>query len=187
MPTDPGASDKSRIHRLADVHPEATIGPRTNIWQFVVVMAGARIGSDCNICANSLVEGQAVVGNRVTVKCGVEVCDALTLEDDTFVGPNVCFTNDKYPRSKHHPADGRYAPTLVKKGASIGAGAVILPGVIVGEGAMVGAGAVVHRDVPPGCTVVGNPARVVHARNRSMEIVDQPPRLISTRPSSRRG
>jgi len=156
------AQDGAHIHPLADVHPDAVIGPGTNIWQFVVVLSGARIGADCNICANSIVEGKAVVGDRVTVKCGVEVCDALTLEDDTFVGPNVCFTNDTYPRSKQHAPNGEYEPTVVRRGASIGAGAVILPGVVIGEDAMVGAGAVVYRDVNPGCTVVGNPARVVH-------------------------
>ena len=167
MATNAVPSEEARIHPLADVHPESTIGAGTRIWQFVVVMKGATIGADCNICANSVVEGQAVVGNRVTVKCGVEVCDGVTLEDDAFVGPNVCFTNDTYPRSKQHPAGGRYEPTLVKKGASIGAGAVILPGIVVGEGAMVGAGAVVCRDVPPGQTVVGNPARVVHAKSHA--------------------
>lgn len=154
------------IHRLADVHPEAIIGPGTKVWQFVVVMAGARIGADCNICANSMVEGQAIVGNRVTVKCGVEVCDGVKLEDDSFVGPNVCFTNDKHPRSKQHPPSGRYESTIVRKGASIGAGAVILPGITIGAGAMVGAGAVVCRDVPPGQTVIGNPARIIETKDR---------------------
>ncbi|HEY0325686.1 MAG TPA: acyltransferase [Allosphingosinicella sp.] len=164
-------SDEPRIHRLADVHADALIGPRTRIWQFVVVMKGARIGADCNICANSLVESGAVIGDRVTIKCGVMVGDDMVIEDEVFIGPNACLTNDELPRSGRHPPDGRYQSLVIRRGASIGAGAVILPGVTIGEHAMVGAGAVVYRDVPAGCTVIGNPARVVHARERSIQIV----------------
>jgi UDP-2-acetamido-3-amino-2,3-dideoxy-glucuronate N-acetyltransferase len=136
----------------------ATIGRGTRIWAFAHVLAGARIGDDCNICDHTLIEGKAVVGDRVTVKSGVQLWDGVTLENDVFVGPNATFTNDPFPRSRRRPS--QYAQTLVRAGASIGANATILPGVIIGAGAMVGAGAVVTRDVPPRAIVVGNPAAV---------------------------
>jgi len=145
------------IDPLAAVHPGATIGPRTRVWQFCVVMDGAVIGADCNLNAHTLVEGGARIGDRVTLKCGVYVWDGVTLEDDVFVGPNAVFTNDKAPRSRVHQE--AVAQTLVGQGASIGGGAVILPGVTIGAEAMIGAGAVVTRDVPDGETWVGNPAR----------------------------
>jgi acetyltransferase-like isoleucine patch superfamily enzyme len=121
-------------------------------------LEGARIGADCNICDHTFIEGGAVVGDRVTVKCGVQLWNGVTLEDDVFVGPNATFTNDVFPRSRRRPAD--IARTLVRLGASIGANATLLPGVTIGAGAMVGAGAVVTRDVPPRAIVVGNPAAV---------------------------
>lgn len=144
------------IHPLASVHPDAEIGERTTVWQFVVVLAGARIGADCNLNAHTLVEGGAVLGDRVTLKSGVYVWDGITLEDDVFCGPNATFTNDKHPRSKVRPA--AFAITRVGKGASIGAGAVILPGITIGDRAMIGAGAVVTKDVAAGEVVMGNPA-----------------------------
>lgn len=147
----------AKVHPLADVHPGAQIGDETRVWQFSVVLDGAVIGRDCNLNAQTLVEGGAVIGDRVTLKAGVYVWDGVTLEDDVFCGPNATFTNDKYPRSKQYPEE--FAKTLVKRGASIGAGAVILPGVTIGEKAMIGAGAVVTKDVPAGETWVGNPAR----------------------------
>ncbi len=134
------------------------IGSGTRIWAFAHVVEGARIGSDCNICDGVFVEGRAVVGDRVTVKCGVQLWDGVTLEDDVFVGPNATFTNDPFPRSREwldeHPS------TLVRRGASIGANATILPGLEIGAGAMVGAGAVVTRAVPANAIVAGNPARI---------------------------
>ncbi|MBC7784523.1 MAG: N-acetyltransferase [Burkholderiales bacterium] len=120
-------------------------------------MDGAVIGADCNLNAHTLVEGGAVIGDRVTLKCGVFVWDGIRLEDDVFVGPNAVFTNDLRPRSRSHLVP--YEKTLVCHGASIGGGAVILPGVTIGSGAMIGAGAVVTRDVPTGETWFGNPAR----------------------------
>jgi UDP-2-acetamido-3-amino-2,3-dideoxy-glucuronate N-acetyltransferase len=145
------------------VHPDGRvetteIGPGTRIWAFAHVLAGARIGADCNICDHTFIEGGAVIGDRVTVKCGVQLWDGVELEDDVFVGPNATFTNDPFPRSRRHPA--AYARTRVRKGASIGASATILPGITIGSYAMVGAGAVVTRDVPPRAIVTGNPARV---------------------------
>ena len=146
-----------RIHPLADVHPGASIGAGTRVWQFCVVMDGAVIGADCNLNAHTLVEGGAVIGDRVTLKCGVYVWDGITLEDDVFVGPNAVFTNDKSPRSRQRP--DVFVQTRVGRGASIGGGTTILPGITISEGAMIGAGAVVTRDVPAGETWVGNPAR----------------------------
>lgn len=150
-------SNSPSIDPLAAVHPGASIGAGTRVWQFCVVMDGAVIGADCNLNAHTLVEGGARIGDRVTLKCGVCVWDGVTLEDNVFVGPNAVFTNDMAPRSKQRPA--AWAQTRIGKGASIGGGAVILPGLTIGEGAMIGAGAVVTRDVPAGETWVGNPAR----------------------------
>ena len=148
------------IHPSSDVQSKQ-IGEGTRVWQYVVILPGAVIGRDGNICSHCFIENQVVVGDRVTVKCGVQLWDGVTLEDDVFVGPNATFTNDREPRSRN--AGATLLPTLVKKGASIGANATILPGLTIGEGAMVGAGAVVTKDVPPRTLVVGNPARVVRA------------------------
>ena len=148
----------TNIHPSADV-ADCNIGEGTTIWQFVVILAGAQIGAECNICAQVLIEGDVIIGNRVTVKSGVQLWDGLRIDDDVFIGPNATFTNDKKPRSKHYPE--KFETTRIGRGASIGAGAVILPGVNIGEGAMVGAGAVVTRDVEPYSLVVGNPARYV--------------------------
>jgi acetyltransferase-like isoleucine patch superfamily enzyme len=146
------------IHPSSDVQSKQ-IGEGTTIWQFVVVLPSALIGSDCNICSHVFIENDVQIGNRCTIKGGVQLWDGITLEDDVFIGPNATFTNDRHPRSKKHPA--KFPKTLVRKGASIGANATILPGVEIGEGAMVGAGAVVVHDVPAGATVVGNPARII--------------------------
>ena len=146
------------VHPLAQVDTP-NVGDGTRIWQFVVVLRGARIGSDCNICAHCFIENDVTVGDRVTLKNGVYLWDGLIIEDDVFLGPNATFTNDHTPRSRQRPA--KFARTRVCKGASIGAGAVVLPGLTVGAGAMVGAGAVVTRHVPAGVTVVGNPARTI--------------------------
>lgn len=150
----------AQIHELADVSPDADVGPRTQIWQFAVVLAGARIGADCNLNAGTFVEGGAKIGDRVTLKCGVYIWDGVTLEDDVFCGPNATFTNDRAPRSRQRPE--QFEQTRVGRGASIGAGAVILPGISIGDQAMIGAGAVVTRDVEPGATVAGSPARPLH-------------------------
>jgi len=147
----------SFIHSLADV-AECLIGEGTNIWQFVVILKGAQIGRDCNICAQTLIEGDVIVGDRVTVKPGVQLWDGTRIESDVFVGPNVTLTNDLYPRSKEYP--DTFSGITIKRNASIGANATILPGVTIGEYAMVGAGAVVTENVPARAVVVGNPAKV---------------------------
>jgi acetyltransferase-like isoleucine patch superfamily enzyme len=145
------------IHPSADVQSD-TIGNNTNIWQFCVVLANAEIGDNCNICSHCFIENDVIIGNQVTVKSGVQLWDGLRIEDDVFIGPNVTFTNDKFPRSKHYLDE--FPNTTVCKGASIGGGAVILPGIIIGEFAMVGAGSVVTKSVPPGTIVKGNPAKI---------------------------
>ena len=140
------------IHTLSDVQSQR-IGKNTNIWQFVVVLEKAVIGDDCNICANCFIENDVVIGNRVTVKCGVQLWDGLVVEDDVFIGPNATFCNDKYPKSGNK--DFKLLRTVIKKGASIGANATVLPGITIGENAVIAAGAIVTKDVPAGVTVKG--------------------------------
>ncbi len=146
------------------IHPQALcetphLGAGTRVWAFAHILPGARIGADCNVCDQVFIENDVVLGDRVTVKCGVQLWDGVRLEDDVFVGPNATFTNDRFPRSKQYPE--AFATTVVARGASIGANATLLPGITVGARAMVGAGAVVTRSVPPNAIVVGNPARIV--------------------------
>lgn len=148
----------SRIHPSADVQ-SAAIGVGTQVWQYTVVLPGAIIGRDCNLNAHCLVENDVVVGDRVTLKCGVYLWDGMRVEDDVFIGPNATFVNDRFPRSQQKPA--KFLNVIIRRGASIGAGATILGGVTIGEYAMVGAGSVVTRDVPANTLVYGNPARVV--------------------------
>ena len=145
------------VHELADVLTDS-IGAGTKIWQYVVVLPDAVIGADCNVCSHCFIENDVVIGDRVTIKNGVQLWDGLRIADEVFVGPNVTFTNDRYPRSQN--PDVKLLRTLVEKGASIGAGAVICPGITIGAGAMVAAGAVVTRDVSAGTMVVGNPATI---------------------------
>lgn len=146
------------IHPTADVKT-TNIGENTNIWQFCVVFPQAKIGSNCNICAQVLIENEVVIGNNVTIKSGVQVWDGITIEDDVFIGPNATFTNDLFPRSKN--PEWKLAKTIIKKSASIGANATILAGVTIGENAMIGAGSVVTKDVPANTVWYGNPARFV--------------------------
>lgn len=147
------------IHPKALVDEGARIGARTRIWAFAHVLPGAQLGADCNICDHTFIEGKVVIGDRVTLKCGVYLWDGITLENDVFVGPNATFTNDLRPRSRVYP--DAFLKTHVKGGASIGANATILPGLTIGANAMVGAGAVVTKDVPDNAVVVGNPARII--------------------------
>lgn len=146
-------------HPLAAVETDC-VGEGTRIWAFAHILPGARIGRDCNICDHTFIENDVVIGDRVTVKCGVQLWDGLHVEDDVFIGPNATFTNDNFPRSKHYQPPDRMPRTTIRTGASIGANATILPGIVIGERAMIGAGAVVTRDVPPDTIVVGNPGRI---------------------------
>jgi acetyltransferase-like isoleucine patch superfamily enzyme/dTDP-4-dehydrorhamnose 3,5-epimerase-like enzyme len=136
-----------------------SIGARTRVWPLARVLAGAKVGADCNLCDFVFIENDVVIGDRVTVKCGVQLWDGVRIEDDVFIGPNATFANDRFPRSRRKPT--KFLETLVKEGASIGANATILPGVTIGRGAMVGAGAVIVESVPPHAVVAGNPARIV--------------------------
>lgn len=153
------------IHPSSDVQ-SASIGSGTRIWQYCVVLPGASIGSDCNICSHVLIEGNVEVGSRVTVKSGVQLWSGLRIADDVFIGPNATFTNDRFPRSKQYPDS--FPLTSVCAGASIGANATILPGITIGRGAMIGAGAVVTRDVPAHAIVKGNPARITGYVNNEL-------------------
>ena len=144
------------VHHLADCKSE-NIGKGTQVWQFTVVLENARIGQDCNVNCHCFIENDVVIGNNVTVKSGVYLWNGITLEDDVFVGPNATFTNDKVPRSKQQ---FELLKTVVCQGASIGAGAVLLPGIRIGKRAIVGAGAVVTADVPDDGVVYGDSARL---------------------------
>ena len=140
------------IHPLSDVQTK-NIGKDTNIWQFCVVLPNAKIGNFCNICSHCFIENDVIIGDNVTVKNGVSLYDGIRIEDDVFIGPNVTFCNDKYPKSKNK--DFKLEPVIVKKGASIGANATILPGVTIGENALIGAGAIVTKNVDAGKKIVG--------------------------------
>lgn len=171
------------------VHPRAlcestAIGEGTRVWAFAHVLPGAVIGAENNICDGVFIENDVVTGDRVTVKCGVQLWDGLRVEDDVFIGPNATFTNDIFPRSRVQR--GALPPTVLRRGASIGANATILPGVTVGPGAMVGAGTVITADVPANAIVVGNPARIVGYAGAEAAVepralaVDAPCRVIVT-------
>lgn len=153
----------SFIHPLADV-ATSSIGEGTRVWQFSVILKGAKIGNECNICAQTLIEGDVVIGDRVTLKSGVQLWNGTRIEDDVFIGPNVTFTNDLYPRSKNYPE--QFSGITIKCKASIGANATLLPGIIIGECSMVGAGAVITKDVPAYAVVVGNPAKIIRYVNK---------------------
>jgi len=165
---------RARPTARAFIHPKALcesrdVGPGTRIWAFAHVMQGAHVGADCNIGGQAFIEDGAWIGDRVTVKNGVMVWRGVRIEDEAFIGPGVVFTNDRLPRSprmadnavarRYRSAEGWLAPTKVGSGASIGAGAVILPGLSIGARALIAAGAVVTRDVPAHALVAGNPAR----------------------------
>lgn len=145
------------------VHPDGRceakkVGKGTRVWAFAHVLPGAEIGADCNICDGVFVENDVVLGDRVTVKSGVQLWDGVRLEDDVFVGPNATFANDKFPRSREYQQAN--PQTVVERGASLGANCTVLPGLRVGRHAMIGAGSVVTGDVPAFAIVMGNPARI---------------------------
>jgi UDP-2-acetamido-3-amino-2,3-dideoxy-glucuronate N-acetyltransferase len=132
------------IHPLSDVQSK-NIGENTNVWQFCVVLPNAKIGNNCNICSHCFIENDVNIGDNVTIKCGVQIWDGMKIEDNVFIGPNVTFCNDRYPKSRNK--DWKLEPVIIKKGAMIGASATILPGVTIGENAIIGAGAIVTKDV----------------------------------------
>jgi acetyltransferase-like isoleucine patch superfamily enzyme len=144
-------------HEKALVESEC-IGERTRLWAFVHILSGAKLGTDCNICDHVFIENDVVIGNRVTIKCGVQLWDNIIVEDDVYIGPNATFTNDSFPRSRNK--HWKCQPTILRRGCSIGANATILCGLEIGENAMVGAGSVVTRSVPANAVVYGNPASI---------------------------
>jgi UDP-2-acetamido-3-amino-2,3-dideoxy-glucuronate N-acetyltransferase len=144
-------------HETALVESEQ-IGAGTRIWAYAHVMKGAVIGENCNICDHSFIESGAVIGSNVTIKNGVAIWDRVTIEDYVFLGPNAALTNDLWPRSRK--PDWKVSPTLIERGATIGANATIVCGIRIGAYAMIGAGAVVTRNVPAYAICYGNPARV---------------------------
>lgn len=147
------------IHSQAIVERGARIGPGTRVWAFAHILPGAVVGANCNICDHVFIENDVILGNHVTVKCGIYIWDGVRVDDLVLLGPNVVFTNDPAPRSKRRSAE--FAKTYVGRGASIGANATILPGIVIGKWAMIGAGSVVTRNVPDFMLAVGNPARKV--------------------------
>lgn len=146
------------LHPLSDVQSDS-IGANTSIWQFCVVLQGAVIGKRCNICSHVFIENDVIIGDDVTIKNGVQLWDGVRIENQVFIGPNVTFTNDKFPRSKTPPLE--FLKTFIKEGASVGANATILPGITIGESSFIAAGAVVTKSVPAFAVVAGNPAKLV--------------------------
>lgn len=157
------------IHSLSEVQT-SEIGDDTTIWQFVVILKGARIGERCNINCHTFIENDVIVGNDVTIKSGVYLWDGIRIEDSVFIGPNVTFTNDMNPRSKVYPT--LFYSTVVKKGASIGAGVSIKPGVTIGEYAFVALGSVVTKDIPAYTFWMGSPAKHVGYVTKECDILD---------------
>lgn len=150
-------NDPAFVHSLADCQSR-NIGHGSHIWQFTVVLPGARIGTNCNINSHCFIENDVCIGNDVTIKCGCYIWDGTVVEDKVFIGPNVTFTNDKHPRSRNK--EFTQLPTVIRTGASVGGGVVILPGLTIGEYAVIGAGAVVTEDVPAHGVVYGEKARL---------------------------
>lgn len=145
------------IHPKSDVLSK-NIGEDTNIWQFCVILPEAKIGNNCNICAHVFIENNVKIGHNVTIKNSVQLWDGITIEDNVFIGPNTTFTNELVPRSKQYDAS-KFKNTLVKKGASIGANATILPGIVIGEYAFIGAGSVITKNIPDYTLWYGNPGK----------------------------
>ena len=150
--------NKTYIHPTAIVNKTAKIGDGTKIWHFVHVRENAKIGKNCVLGHAVYVDCNVKIGNRVKLENRANIYDGVTLEDDVFIGPHVTFTNDLYPRSFN--GDWKIVPTLVKKGASIGAGSIVVCGVTINKYAMIGAGSVVTQDIPAHAFAFGNPARI---------------------------
>jgi acetyltransferase-like isoleucine patch superfamily enzyme len=145
-----------KVHPLADVLT-TTIGEETTIWQYSVILKGAKIGRNCNINAHTFIENDVLIGDNVTIKSGVQIWDGISIESNVFIGPNVTFTNDFLPRSKKYPLS--FLKTKIKKGASIGANSTVIGGIEIGSFSMIGAGSVVTKNVLPNALVYGNPAK----------------------------
>lgn len=146
------------VHKLSDVNTKH-IGEGTNIWQFVVVLEKAVIGKNCNINCHCFIENDVNIGDNVTIKSGVYLWDGLRIGNNVFIGPNVTFINDKFPRSKEYP--DKFLQTIIEDGASIGAGSIIMGGIKIGKNAMIGAGSLVTKNVPANQLWYGNPAKYI--------------------------
>lgn len=153
-----GAENRVFVHPLGLCESDR-VGAGTRVWAFAHVLSGATVGSECNICDHVFIEGGVTIGDRVTVKNGVLLFEGVTVEDEVFLGPAVVFTNDLRPRAAIKRSRAEFLPTLVRRGASLGAGVVVVSGVTIGPYALIGAGTVVTRDVPAHALVVGNPGR----------------------------
>ena len=167
----------------SQIHPNALvettkIGNDTRIWAFVHILPEAQIGAECKLCDHVFIENDVIIGDRVTIKAGVQIWDGMKIEDDVFIGPNATFTNDPIPRSKK--SSEKFTETIIRRGAFIGANATILPGIKIGQNAMVGAGSVVTKDIPQNAIVVGNPARIVNYVNTIYE--EKEPRKLEGKP-----
>ncbi len=152
-----GFEGRYYAHPTAIIESEA-IGEGTRIWHFAHVRAGSRVGKNCNLGKSVYIDIGAEIGDNVKIQNFVSVYRGVTIEDDVFIGPSATFTNDLYPRAFIWDEE-HVVPTLVRKGASIGANATIICGITVGEYAMIGAGSVVSEDVPPFALVLGNPGK----------------------------
>ena len=150
------------IHKLSDVQTK-NIGMGTNIWQYCVILKGATIGKNCNICSHCFIENDVFIGDHVTIKNGVHLYDSIIIEDNVFIGPNVTFTNDIYPRSYREETNQKknYTKTVIKQGSSIGAGSIILPGIKIGKGAIIGAGSVITKNVDQFTIVYAHSSKII--------------------------
>lgn len=157
------------IHPLSDCKCK-NIPESTNIWQYCVIFPNAQIGENCNICSHCLIENEVKIGNNCTIKCGVQLWDGIELEDNVMIGANCTFTNDLYPRAKNN--DWKLLKTKICKGASVGAGCVILPGLTIGSHAMIGAGSVVTKNIPNNTLWLGNPAQMRGYITQDNQILD---------------
>ncbi len=166
-------------HSTSEVSDKATIGEGTKIWNNAGVREGAIIGKNCILGRGVYIDFDVEIGNNVKIQDRVSVYHGVTIEDHVFIGPHVCFTNDKLPRSVNEDdsiksnKDWNLSKTLVKKGASIGAGSVILPSIVIGEYVMIGAGSVVTKSIPAFSLAYGNPAKVRGKVNKKGEIIEK--------------
>ena len=159
-----------QIHPLADVQ-SVTIGEGTQIWQYAVILKGAKIGKDCNINCHTFIENDVKIGNKVTIKSGIYLWDSIEIGNDVFIGPNVTFVNHNYPRSKQYLEDKKR--TIIHDFVSIGAASIILSGINIGEYAMIGAGSVVTKSIPPYALVMGNPARIRGKVDKDGKVIER--------------
>jgi UDP-2-acetamido-3-amino-2,3-dideoxy-glucuronate N-acetyltransferase len=155
------------IHESAIVDPGVEIGADTKIWHFCHIMTGAKIGKGCSFGQGCHVSGAVVIGDNCKIQNGVSLYDGVILEDQVFIGPHAVFTNVKFPRAHRK---GKFETTLIKRGATIGAGAILVCGIEVGEFAMVAAGCVCTRNAPPGTTIMGVPGVVKKSRSHQQEL-----------------